>query len=134
MRTKLFLSLIFCIALLSCADTPTQPNTLTEEEIEALVDARVAEEIAKMTIDDALTPQEIRQIALDAIASVDKTPVEIAENALQSTSAIPSRLSMSFSGATKNSGRKTLHSTMTHSCSTHGNTSTRFWTRSLSAN
>lgn len=55
---------LLCLALLSCADNPTAPDTLTETEIEFLIDARVAEELAKMNNDDALTPQEIASIAL----------------------------------------------------------------------
>ena len=57
---------LLLISFLACADNPTTPDTLTEEEIAALVDARVAEEIAKMSAAevDALTPQEIAQIAL----------------------------------------------------------------------
>ena len=46
---------------------PTQPDALTEAEIEALVAARVAEELAKMTGDAegaTLTAQEIAQTAL----------------------------------------------------------------------
>ena len=78
--------LIALFLFIGCADNPTHP-ALTESEIEAIIDARIAEELAKMNgdADKTLTPQDIRQIALDAIASVDKTPVEIAENALQST-------------------------------------------------
>ena len=61
----LLLPLLLAFALLGCADKPTAPDTLTEEEIAALVDARVAEEIAKMSAEvDTLTPQEIAQIAL----------------------------------------------------------------------
>ena len=49
-------------------DSPTEPQ-ITEEDVARIV----AAEIAKMNGDDnAFTPQEIRQIALDAIASVDK--------------------------------------------------------------
>ena len=60
----LLLALLLAFALSGCADTPTTP-TLTEAEIEALIDARVAEELAKMTVEDAsLSPQEIAQIAL----------------------------------------------------------------------
>ena len=61
----LLLSLLLILSL-GCADTPTAPDTLTEEEIAALVDARVAEEIAKMfdAEVDTLTPQEIAEIAL----------------------------------------------------------------------
>ena len=57
---------LLLISFLACADKPTAPDTLTEEEIAALVDARVAEEIAKMSAAevDTLTPQEIAQIAL----------------------------------------------------------------------
>ena len=56
---------LLLISFLACADKPTTPDTLTEEEIAALVDARVAEEIAKMSAEvDTLTPQEIAQIAL----------------------------------------------------------------------
>ena len=57
---------LLLISFLACADKPTTPDTLTEEEIAALVDARVAEEIAKMSAAevDALTPQEIADIAL----------------------------------------------------------------------
>ena len=57
---------LLLILSLGCADTPIAPDTLTEEEIAALVDARVAEEIAKMSAAevDTLTPQEIAQIAL----------------------------------------------------------------------
>ena len=55
---------LLLILSIGCADTPTTP-TLTEAEIEALIDARVAEEIAKMQDkDDALSPQEIAEIAL----------------------------------------------------------------------
>ena len=55
--------LIFaCFVLLGCADTPTQP-ALTEAEIEALIDERVAEELAKMN-NNALSPQEIAERAL----------------------------------------------------------------------
>lgn len=49
-----------------CADNPTEPE-LTEEEINALIDARIAEELAKMADTaegTALTPQEIAEIAL----------------------------------------------------------------------
>ena len=54
------LALLLVFVLLGCADTPTQP-ALTEAEIEALI----AEEIAKMQDkDDALSPQEIAEIAL----------------------------------------------------------------------
>ena len=56
---------LLLISFLACADKPTTPDTLTEEEIAALVDARVAEEIAKMSAEvDTLTPQEIAEIAL----------------------------------------------------------------------
>ena len=79
---KTFTLIIALLCLLGCGqDSPTEPQ-LTEEDVARIV----AEELAKMNGDgNAFTPQEIRQIALDAIASVDKTPVEIAENALQST-------------------------------------------------
>ena len=57
---------LLCYALIGCADNPTAPDTLTEAEIEALIDARVAEELAKMeeAKDGALSPQAIAQIAL----------------------------------------------------------------------
>ena len=60
------LVVLLVFALSGCADKPTAPDTLTEEEIAALVDARVAEEIAKMfdAEVDTLTPQEIAEIAL----------------------------------------------------------------------
>ena len=66
LATILLLPLLLAFALLGCADKPTTPDTLTEEEIAALVDARVAEEIAKMfdAEVDTLTPQEIAEIAL----------------------------------------------------------------------
>ena len=54
---------LLLILSLGCADKPTEPE-LTEEEIEALIDERVAAELAKMAKDDALSPQEIAQIAL----------------------------------------------------------------------
>ena len=57
---------LLLISFLACADNPTTPDTLTEEEIAALVDARVAEELAKMSAaeDDTLTPAEIATITL----------------------------------------------------------------------
>ena len=82
MKTFTLIIALLCL-LVGCADTE---DPLTEDDIEALIDARVAEEIAKMNGDgNAFTPQQIRQIALDAIGADNKTPVEIAENALQST-------------------------------------------------
>ena len=53
MITSLLISVPACIPAglswsLGCADTPTEPDTLTEAEIEVLVDARVAEELAKI--------------------------------------------------------------------------------------
>ena len=59
------LSPLLLIVLLGCTDNPTTP-TLTEAEIEALVDQRVAEEIAQMQAAEAdfLSPQEIAEIAL----------------------------------------------------------------------
>ena len=59
---------LLCLALLSCADNPTAPDTLTEADIEALIDARVAEQIAKMNgnHDDTVTPQEIADNALQS--------------------------------------------------------------------
>ena len=57
---------LLLISFLACADKPTVPDTLDEEEIAALVDARVAEEVAKISAAevDTLTPQEIARIAL----------------------------------------------------------------------
>ena len=53
---------------------PTTPDTLTEEEIAALVDARVAEEIAKMDVEgDVLTPKEIGRIGLSTVYLDAKT-------------------------------------------------------------
>ena len=64
---KALLLSICALLALSCADNPTQPDTLTESEIEALIDARVAEELAKMQTDDgALSPQEIATISLQS--------------------------------------------------------------------
>ena len=64
---------LLLISFLACADKPTAPDTLTEEEIAALVDARVAEEIAKMfdAEVDTLTPQEIAEIALRSTVVLD---------------------------------------------------------------
>ena len=58
------LTLLFVLSL-GCADTPTAPH-LTESEIEALIDARVAEGLAKIEGGqaDVLSPQDIAQIAL----------------------------------------------------------------------
>ena len=66
MKTLTILTLLIVSLLaLSCADTPTAP-ALTESEIEALIDERLAQEIAKMNgnHEDVLTPQEIAVIAL----------------------------------------------------------------------
>ena len=57
---KPLIVLIALLCLLGCADSE-QP--LTEDEIEALIDARVAEELAKMNA-DVLTAQDIAEIAV----------------------------------------------------------------------
>ena len=58
---SILLVLLFFSVFMGCADSPTQPDTLTEAEIKALI----AEEIAKMQVkDDALSPQQIAKIAL----------------------------------------------------------------------
>ena len=64
--TVALLLALFLLSLFACADKPTAPDTLTEEEIAALVDARVAEELGKISAAevDTLTPQEIAEIAL----------------------------------------------------------------------
>ena len=58
---------LLLILSLGCADTPTTP-TLTEAEIEALIDARIAEELSKLeqAKADTLSPQEIAEIALSS--------------------------------------------------------------------
>jgi S1-C subfamily serine protease len=57
---------LLLISFLACADKLTTPDTLTEEEIAALIAARVAEELAKISAAevDTLTPQEVAEIAL----------------------------------------------------------------------
>ena len=47
-------------SFLACADTPIEPE-LTEEEINALIDARIAEELAKMEAakEGSLSPQSL---------------------------------------------------------------------------
>ena len=77
LRLRIALLALIALALLSCADNPTAPDTLTESEIEALIDARVAEEIAKMNgnHEDVLTPQEIAETAFRSLVLVRiKTP------------------------------------------------------------
>ena len=57
---KIFLTIITLLALfclLGCADTE---HPLTEDEIESLIDARVAEEIAKMNGDHEVEIAEKR--------------------------------------------------------------------------
>ena len=71
---SILLPLLFALSL-GCADTPTAP-TLTEAEINALIDARVAEEIAKINF-EAMTQ--------DAIEANNHRAQEIAQTALQST-------------------------------------------------
>lgn len=53
------LVLLATFTLFSCADKPTEPE-LTKEEIRQII----AEELAKMTEGDTLTPQEVAEIAL----------------------------------------------------------------------
>ena len=58
---------LLLILSLGCADTPTAPDTLTEEEIALLVETAVADELAKITAEKTdLSPQEIAQIALSS--------------------------------------------------------------------
>ena len=64
--TAVLLALLLVLSL-GCADKPTAPHlTESEIEIEALIDARVAEELAKIEGGqaDVLSPQDIAQIAL----------------------------------------------------------------------
>ncbi len=51
---------LLLLSLLSCADKPIEPE-LTEEEINALIDARIAEELAKMEAakEGSLSPQSL---------------------------------------------------------------------------
>lgn len=62
-------------SMVACTDNPTT-SQLTEDEINALIDARVAVEIAKMANEDtSLTPQEISQTALQSLVYIRiKTP------------------------------------------------------------
>ena len=63
---KTFTLIIALLCLLGCGqDSPTEPQ-LTEEDVARIV----AEELAKMNHDDALTPQEIAEIALRSLALV----------------------------------------------------------------
>ena len=56
---------LLLVFLIGCADKPTAPDTLTEEEIALLVETAVADELAKITAEETdLSPQEIAQIAL----------------------------------------------------------------------
>ena len=63
---SVLLPLLFALSL-GCADKPTAPDTLTEEEIALLVETAVADELAKITAEKTdLSPQEIAQIALSS--------------------------------------------------------------------
>ena len=74
LRHLALLTLIFALA--ACADNPTAPDTLTESEIEALIDARVAEELAKI---------DFGAMTQDAIEANNHRAQKVAEIALKST-------------------------------------------------
>ena len=75
---KTFTLIIALLCLLGCGqDSPTEPQ-LTEAEINAIIDAKVAEELAKMNeAHDTLTPQTIAQkVFLSVVLVRIQTPAK----------------------------------------------------------
>ena len=92
---KLALLALLAITWLGC-DTPTAPDTLTEEDIRAIVLDAVAshtltaKQLTQIVLDaidaNVLSPEDVQQIARDAVVSADGiSPQDIAQIALKST-------------------------------------------------